>query len=244
MGTIENISEDHIVKIQPSEDVILAINPETKEELCKLMFEIGSHRVFFNTPVLCKFDKFALKFAQLLTYLSQYAENLDTRKEGEEDSDLVKLYKDPSHNPIWRKLSAIALNARSIVRELAIDIFFNYLDGYIEGVQPKKKIYWWKQFLYKERGNDLIEELERKRFAKAQIKWFKKNFRIDSLQRIFSACLAVDDLIKKNATFVLEKEIRKPLPSKGRNIEDIFAKRQESTPQDSTVTQPSSLEQL
>jgi hypothetical protein len=240
MGTIQSInSDDHIVKIKPSEDVVLALDSEGNE-LCKLEFEVKGTRIRFNTPVLNKHPQFAIKLAQLFSYLSQHSGQLSMVNPGEKEPDLVKLYKDPDHNPVWKKLSAIAITSRPVVLELVFDIFFNYLDGYIVDIEYEYPKVREKLFFKREMDE---EEKSKYRFEK-QKEWFGSHVRIDSVQRIFSACLAVDDMIKKNATFVLEKEMGIALPSTAQSSEDISAAKQGSTLKSLTPTRPYSFGQL
>jgi hypothetical protein len=205
-------SEDHIVKIQPDKDIVLALD-ENGDELCKLAFEIDGKLCHFRTPILAKWQGFAKKYAQLLIILGQHAGNLEV------PDDKLEEYKNNESNILWKKLSALALTTNAETVNLVLDIFFNYLDGAIEGVKAKK-------------GKTINEK---------QIEWFKNHLRVEDIQKMFSAIINVDDLIKKNATFVLTTTYQK---SQGKNIEN-FSKKRAGFPQTgSTPEQSSSLEQL
>jgi hypothetical protein len=232
------ISQDHIIKINPSEDIILALDPDSGKELCRFNFQVNGKQVYFKTPTWGKWDGFKKKLTELFVYLMEHAPNIDARKADEEEADLVKLFRDPAHNPAWRKLSGAAISTRKRVRNLVLEIFFDYLDGYIDGLEinyPQKGLL---------RKREMTDNEKKKHFTKVQAEWFIENARIDDSQRVFSACLAVEDLVKKNAIFILKKEMPNILSSLDKSSADILPLKQASTSKSSTSTASSTLKRL
>lgn len=224
-------SKDHIVKIQPDKDIVLALD-EDGNELCKLAFEVDGKLCHFRTPVLAKWQGFAKKYAQLLIILGQHAPNLEV------PDDKLEEYKNNESNILWKKLSALALTTNAETINLVLDMFFNYLDGAIEGVKPTEKELKQNK---KIKNKSKKEDIKQITINEKQIEWFKNHLRMEDIQKMFSAIINVDDLIKKNATFILTTTYQR---SQGKNIK-TFSKKKQGFPQTgSTQEQSSTLEQL
>jgi hypothetical protein len=224
-------SEDHVVKIKPDKDIILALD-ENGDELCKLAFEIDGKLCHFRTPILAKWQGFAKKYAQLLIILSQHAGNLQVPE------DKVEEYKNNEDNILWKKLSALALTSNDETINLVMDIFFNYLDGAIEGVKLTEQELKHNKKIKKKSKKEDVKEIT---INEKQMQWFRNHLRIEDVQKMFSAILCVDDLIKKNATFMLQTTYQK---SQGKNIVSFSKKKAESQQTGLTREQSSTLEQL
>lgn len=169
-------SLDHVVRIQPDRDIILALDEEGKE-LARLAFEVEGRMVCFQTPTLAKFPMFSQKLGHLFLLLSAYIPNVELPESFVE-----------THNgkvdKVWDKISGVMIASAPVIKSMILDLFFKYLDVKIGGVSTKRK--WW--------GGKSDSQ-----------KWFENNVRITDCQKVLSACLMVDDLVKKNATFLLQR---------------------------------------
>jgi hypothetical protein len=199
-------SDDHVVKLNIDDDIIFATDKEGNE-LCRLAFEVEGRLVHFQTPRVNKYAGFVKRLAELSSLLSRYMPNVEM------PDDLAEAYNTPLVNDLWLRLSSIAVGQHKKTKEIILDIFFNYLDGRIKGIETDQK------------------------------EWFCENARIDQLQRVFSACYAVDDLIKKNALFCLQSQLNL------QNLEEqnsslTLVKKQEPPSETSLIKQYSGFEQL
>lgn len=198
-------THDHIVKLDLDKDIVLALD-ENGNELCRFAFEVDGRDVAFTTPKLFKWSGFVRKMAILFSRLAQFAPNAQM------PDNKIENYIDPTTNAVWNTIVTKVIMARQDINALITNIFFKYLDGCIEGIEKR----WWQSD------------------EKAQIKWFRRHVEIADLQKIFAAVLAVDDLIKKNATIVLEKQFQR---SRAANGVHSLVKRPEFQSNISTDTQ-------
>ncbi len=199
------VSKDHLINIDIDKDIILALDPETGEELCHFSFEAEGKLVYFRSPVLAKWPGFVRKMAYLFTVLGQSAENVLL------PDDKTEFYNDPDSNKFFSAISAKLISSRRFVQKLIIEIFFNYLNGKIEGIKENKYL----------------------RKKAPLIKWFYHNVQIADIQKIFSACLSVDELVKKNANFVTTKTLQKSAEQNGELISEQRQGSQSSESMDS-----------
>jgi hypothetical protein len=208
------ISQDHIIQMDLDKDVVLAVDDEWNE-LARFEFVIANRQVTFKFPTVAKYPTFVKKFAQLLITMAQYAPNLQIPE------NLTKAFSDDGAEAVWKKLSATAIASNQSVKQLVLDLFFNYLDGRIAGFHNRKVPLF------------LLKRLTRK--------WFSTYARIDDLQKVFSACLCVDELIKKNARITTEKKLQR---LQGPNSNNILPMKSESPSKSNSDSPSSSYEPL
>ncbi len=129
-------SEDHLVKIQPDTDIVLALD-ENGNELCRFLFEIEvetpdgkweSKRVTFRTPTLSKWKGFLVKFARLSAVMAQIAPNVE----------IPDMINNGDHNRLWNAAAKIFVQV-SQIQKLITELFFDYLDARIESAIPSYK---------------------------------------------------------------------------------------------------------
>ena len=172
-------SGDHVIKFSPNTDVVLAY--QDGQELARLAWEVDGHLVHFKAPTLAQWPGFVKKMSALLTLLHQYSSNVEIPE------DMVKEWASITGSDhgdrVYQQIMGVAITARKQVPKLCLDIFFNYLSGTIKGVGAG---------------------LKGRKFVKAQRKWFEEHIPVTDVQKVFTACLCVDQLVKKNAEFILQ----------------------------------------
>jgi len=211
---MDEISTDHVVNIQPDKDVILALDEVSGRELCKFEFNISGKPILFRTPLFSRYPGFLKKLANLFTLIAGYAPNIEL------PDNLTEAFNNPLGNEIWQRLSAVAVSATPQVSKLVIDLFFNYLDPQILHIKKRK----WHTLKSDYR------------------KWFIENARIEDIQKLFAVSLCVDDLVKKNARFLLQSE--KHQQSQVESTKLLLVRNQKSRLNELTDTQSFSLEPL
>jgi hypothetical protein len=214
---------DHLQSLDIDEDKAIVID-RNGNELCRFFVTIAGRKLFFRFPIFDKYDKFLKRFAELCQYLSRCIPNVEL------NDDNVELFKNPIAKSLWAEATGIAVAQSKRVRELIIDMFFNHLGAYVEGIEIyERKFETQKHFT--------------KRLTKAHVDWFRKNATMDKIQHILYACFAVDELIKKKATMGgMIKSHPHHLPEQ--NSENTSVQNPEPTPKNSEVIQFSSLKLL
>jgi hypothetical protein len=206
-------SADHIVKIDLETEIMLAYDRELGE-LARFAFEVEGKQIYFRTPSLAKYRAYAKKMGVLFTYWGRVNGNVEMPE------NPVDSYNGTPH-PTWDKIVQIMIAGASFIRKMVLELFFQYLDAKVEGFDGKRK--WW--------GGK----------SDAQ-KWFEENCRITDLQKVLSACLAVDDMVKKNAIFLLKKEFNQKLAERSSRL--TLVKKPESLSSTSIPSQSSLFDSL
>ena len=213
-------NEDYLIKIDPEEDIITAVDKD-ENELHRLFFEVDGKKLYFRTPKLCNMKSYQIALAEMTFILAKYAGELEL----DDKKDFVK---NPTENNIQRKLLSVAIGANQKVRDLCIKIFFQYLDGQIENIKyseyNKKK--WWSQRRFN------------KKSLKHNIDWFNEHARVEHLYDLFIACKNPDEILKKKGQFNLGKMAKPRLhPSKVSSSKTSSAPKPDSTQQNGNLIQ-------